>query len=327
MPNSDIPFSANAAMGTDMRDVQQGLHSAGVDIDTAMAGNLEFDPAFFDQSMLSTINWLPHEFFAGPPNDQMQSSRLPSQPNQPFFPDAQLTRTTWQPPVIQAGQGSPSMPENISQTPSGHLSMGTDMSSPNQYTHMVGGTSPHPESVDSAKRSADYYVDGAGARLPKYRRKQAPWSSSTEPTTVTHQLPLGEGEGRYSFPPIQESLVDNISEEVRRFTRGIDSSVFDEIYHQFIMLCRNDNPIFPQFETDNFPSAQDCNQFIAFYFESFQAVYPILHLPTFDPNTCHWLLMLAVIAIGCNVANTGETAQCAAAFHEMIRRALYVEVG
>ncbi|KAJ5832213.1 hypothetical protein N7474_000524 [Penicillium riverlandense] len=327
MPNSDIPFSANAAMGTDMRDVPQGLHSAGVDIDTAMAGNLDFDPAFFEQSMLSTINWLPHEFFAGPPNDQMQSSRLPSQPNQPFFPDAQLARTTWQPPVIQAGQGSPSMPGNISQTPSGHLSMGTDMGSPNQYTHMVGETSPHAESVDSAKRSADYYVDGAGARLPKYRRKQAPWSSSTEPTTVTRQLPLGAGEGRYSFPLIQESPVDNISEEVRRFTRGINSSVYDEIYHQFIMLCRNDNPIFPQFETDNFPSAQHCNQFIAFYFESFQAVYPILHLPTFDPNTCHWLLMLAVVAIGCNVANISETTQCAAAFHEMLRRALYVEVG
>jgi hypothetical protein len=52
----------------------------------------------------------------------------------------------------------------------------------------------------------------------------------------------------------------------------------------------------------------------------------MLHLPTFDPNQCHWLLTLAIVAAGCHCSGIPETDQCTAAFHEMIRRAFLAEV-
>lgn len=319
--------SGTTAMGPDLRNIQPGLANPGDGI--AMAGNLDvsldFNPALFDQSMLSTINWLPHEFFAGPANDQTQSSSLPPPCSQPIFPDAHLARTTWQPPVITTGQISPSIPENVTHAPSNHL-LATDMGSPN-YPRIQSEASPHSASVDSTKRSGDYYVDGSGARLPKYRKKQARWSqTSVEPVDIISQLQRDSSDSRRNFPKIQEIRMENISEEASRFTRPIETSTYDEIYRHFLLLCRNDHPIFEEFESENFPTADECTRFIVVYFDSFQAVYPILHLPTFDPNHCHWLLTLAVVAIGCHASNIPETDQCTAAFHEMIRRALSVEV-
>lgn len=202
-----------------------------------------------------------------------------------------------------------------------------NIESPNQYSHALSETSPHTESVDSAKRSADYYVDGAGSRLPKYRKKHTPWSSSSvEPVDVGRQLLLEDSENRFDFPIISELQTDQTSEDVIRLGQSIKLSTYDEIYRHFISLCRHENPFFEIFQSERFPTAEECSCFIAFFFDSFQAVYPVLHLPTFDPNTCHWLLTMSIVAVGCHAAHMPEMEQCTAALHELIRRGIYVEV-
>lgn len=332
LPNSGmLPVGTTANLVHEMRDVETGMAGSGVDMDIDMTGNPEmalgFDPSIFDPSMLSTINWLPNEFFAGPSSDQSQSSRAPQHFPQGALPDNYAARFTWQPSVINPDNISPSVPENNTHTPSGPLSLGTDMGSPRRYSHVGSESSPHAESVDSAKRSADFYVDGGGARLPRYRKKQTPWStSSTDLPATTGQGFSENNTRRFGFPGVQEVYMENIPEEVLHSIRPLEAATYDELYRNFLLLCRNDNPFFEMFETENFPRPEECARYLACYFDSFQAVYPIFHVSTFDVNQCHWILSLAILAIGCHSSSVHDADQCTAAFHEMLRRAIHVEV-
>jgi len=334
MTTSNVPkmFSVDPTsnFGPNMRNLQPGMTTSGVDIEMDMDGNedmtLDFDPSLFDQSMLSTINWLPNEFFTSDSNEQIQTPGVPSQQPQPVASDSHATRMTWHSPVINSEQASPSMAESISYTPSRHISLGTDMGSPRRYSHVSSEASPHSGSVDSTKQSSDYYVDGGGARLPKYRKKQSPWSTSTVAAVAVSEQSISENTSRrHGFPNTHGINTDNIS-EVARSVPLIETSTHHELYRNFLLLCRTDNPFFEMFESDNFPSAQDCTGYLACYFDSFHDVYPIMHLPTFEPNRCHWLLVLAIVAIGCQTLVTHEAVRYRDAFHEMIRRAIYVEV-
>lgn len=317
------------SMSSELRHTQQSLPGSGVEMDLDMTENpdmtMEFDPSFFDQSMLSTINWLPNELFT--PGDQSQRPGAPSQYCQPPISNSYAARATWGPPGIGTRQLSPSLPGNAPEMPSENMSLGTDLGSHRRHSNVTTSeASGNLNSVDSANLSGQYYVDGNGARLPKYRKKQASWSISSVETPHSRNL-LPEGTPRkLGFPISCETRVEKISEGIARSLSPIDPSLYDKIYREFLLLCRNDNPFFGMFESTHFPTADECNRYIACYFDSFQIVYPMLHLPTFDPNQCHWLLTLAVMATGCHCSDTPETDQCTAAFHEMIRRAFLAEV-
>ncbi|KAJ5456687.1 hypothetical protein N7530_011961 [Penicillium desertorum] len=331
--SSDIPkvfpVGSSNNLDSEMRDIQPGMNTAG-DIEMTMANNpevpLEFDPTLFDQSMLSTINWLPCDLLPGDPNGHAHSAGAASQYNQSLSPNACFSRAAWQPPVINAGQIGSLQPERASQTPSVHVSLRNNMGSPNQYSHGISEPSPHTESVGSSKGSADYYVDGAPSRLPKYGKKHTPWpGESVERVDIGKQLLVEDDEHRFDFPIISELRPDQIPEDITRFTQRIETTTYDEIYRHFVQLCRTETPFFEVFESERFPTADECNQFIILFFDSFQAVYPILHLPKFDPNTSYWLLTLSIVALGCHVSHVPEMEQCTTALHELIRRGIYLE--
>jgi hypothetical protein len=333
-PGAPGEFSVDSSNNSDleMRDPKPAVANPAGGLTIPMTTNpevsLEFDPTFFDQSMLSTINWLPGELLSGASNGQAaHSTSVSSQYHQSPSPGAYFSRPVWQPPAISAGPISPLHPRSISRTPSVHVSQGINVESPNQSAHAGSEPSPHNESVDSAKRSADYYIDGAGSRLPKYKKRLAHWSrSSVEPVDVDRQLFNEDFDRCFNFPSILEIRTDQRSEDAARSVQQIGVSTYDGIYRQFIHLCCNKNPFFEKFASEKFPTVDECNQFIVFFFDSFQPVYPVLHHSTFDPNTCHWLLTLTIIALGCHVSNISDMEQCTVAFHEFIRRGIYVEV-
>ena len=333
MATPDVPkmFSVDptSGLGPARRNLQPDMANSDADVEMNISGNaqmtLEFDPSLFDQSMLSTINWLPNELFASASIGQTQLSGFPSQQPQSAVLDSYPTRMAWHPPVTNTEQVSPSMAENFSHTPSGHISLETDMGSSRRYSNVGSEASPHSESVDSSKRSSDYYVDGGGARLPSYRKKHVPWPNAVEAMALSRQSIAEDNVRHHGFPSTHEISVNNIS-EVAKSVRPIDTNTHQELYRNFLLLCRTENPFFEVFESDYFPTAENCTGYLASYFDSFHDVYPIIHLPTFDLNRCHWLLVLAIMAIGCRTSSIYEADQCRNAFHEMIRRALYVEV-
>ncbi|KAJ6119703.1 hypothetical protein N7523_003983 [Penicillium sp. IBT 18751x] len=330
-PQMQKMFSVDptAGLGPDMRNLPPDMINAEVDIEMNMSGsgeiNLEFDPSLFDQSMLSTINWLPNEFFTNASHESPQLSGFPSQQPQPTFSDSYATRMPWHLPVIKTGQVSPSMAENLPHTPSAHVSLGTDMGSPRRYSHVGSEVSPHSDSMGSARRSSDYYVDGGGARLPRYRKKQASWSASAvDAAGLAGRSATADDTRRHGFPGNHAINLDSVSEAARS-VRPIDTNTHHELYRNFLRLCRTDNPFFEMFESDNFPTAEDCSHYLACFFDLLHDVYPIVHLPTFDPNQRHWLLVLAIVAIGSHTSDIQEKDQCRDAFHEMIRRAIQTE--
>ncbi|KAJ5677993.1 uncharacterized protein N7477_003626 [Penicillium maclennaniae] len=327
MTTSHMPkmFSVDPTpgLGPNMRNLQPDMMGAEVDMEMDMSGsgeiNLEFDPSLFDQSMLSTINWLPNEFFTNASHESPQLSGVP------FAATSTYSFRFMCNPHAMASALSPSMAENLPHTPSERISLGTDMRSPRQYSHVGSEVSPHSESVDSAKRSSDYYVDGGGARLPRYRKKQASWSApAADAAGLAGRSAARDDIRRHEFPGNHAINLDRISEAARS-VRPIDTNTHHELYRNFLRLCRTDNPFFEMFETDNFPTEEECSHYLACYFDVLHDVYPIVHLPTFDPNRCHWLLVLAIVAIGSHTSDTQEKDQCRDAFHEMIRRAIYTE--
>ncbi|OJJ50947.1 hypothetical protein ASPZODRAFT_57307 [Penicilliopsis zonata CBS 506.65] len=334
-------FPLNPSAGIDSQLTEMVAPSMDIDMTNGGADQqqeLGFDQAFFDQTMSSTINWLSTDFFSAetPSNTNEQDiavvSRLPH-PSQPTaFTDSSLVRPIW-PTMITGKNISPSLPENVSQTPSGNMSLGTDTESPGQVSHTMAEGLVHSGGGSrdaSSSRPGDFYVDGTGARLPKYRRKQGSWSrSSGEPLDALSQLQRSDFAPVFSFPPIQDINIDSSSmlsdDTESRFDRKIEFLTYEKIYQHFLQLCRIENSIFQPFESDYFPSAEVLSRFVHVYFDSFQPVYPIFHLPTFNPNRCHWLVTLAVVAIGCHVADIPETEECTMAFHEFLRRAIQME--
>ncbi|KAJ5587354.1 uncharacterized protein N7459_003119 [Penicillium hispanicum] len=307
-------------------DMPQPTGDVEMEMRTSPDTSLEFDSSFFDQSISSTINWLPNAFFTSTPGDQVLSPRVPASSSQHALSENFVAGMTWQPPVTNPGQISLSAPENISHTPSTHMSLGTNMESPRRYSRVGNEASPHSESLDVAKRSTDYYVDASGARLSKSREKHTPWSISRAGVAeTTGKSPNENDTHRFGFPEFHGLHMGNSPDEVAYSIPSIAASTYNKIHGNFLLLCRNENLFFEIFDSDNFPTADDCSRHLAFYFDTFHAIYPILHLPTFNPNRCHWILTLALVAIGCHNSNIRDPDQCTAAFHELIRRALSVE--
>lgn len=325
------PFSVDPATGHghQMRGFQSGVAGSNVDIQMGTAANeqmqMEIDQPFFNQSMISKINWLSTDLFPDTPNGQSLSSGPSPLSNQHTLVDSSLVRTAWLPTAISAEQVSQSFPENTSQLSPGNISQYTDGRS-SGYTHAINERPPHPGSYDETLRSRDYYVDGPDATFRKHGQEQGPLPTSSAEPLDTHSHQKNDVDYLCAFPVIPDIRLSNVFAEEVLFNRQIEASMYEKIHHCFLQLCCMDNFLFPKFESGNFPNAQVLTSFVRFYFASFQPVYPIFHHPTFDPNKCHWLVTLAVSAIGCHFSHVPETAQTRVAFHEFLRRAIYVEV-
>lgn len=324
--NMSIPSARNTVSAIGINDhignSRPVIDDQNNDVDMFVAENRQmqfgFDQPFMDPSMPS-MNWLSNDLFSdisNPPASLGLSSQ--ANLNQVELFNSFFSHTARPPPMINAEHISP----NLSQTPSANTSLGTDVESPSQYSQV---TAEHSYSEShGTTRSGGYCLDGAGTRLPKCRRRQrallrpSPSSTDVRSSRDNSVLPLG-------FPLIKEIGQATVSHE--SFNHQLDALAYDKIHSRFLQLCCTENFIYQKFESENFPTSANLTKFVRSYFHFFQPVYPILHSPTFNPNECHWLVTVAVSAIGCHFADTDEVEQCTFAFHEFLRRAISVEVG
>lgn len=331
-PYGGSPGAGPVTGSTGPDHLQPYIATSNLNLDLASSGvepvteaTLNFGQASFDHAMLSTLNWLPDEFLAVTSNGEPQHG-FQSCWAQSGVSNNHEARMPWGLPSIQNDQATPSISESVSLMSPGHLSLGAGFRSPRQYSHITGETSAQGKQVDPEKRVPDYYVNKDDSHFPDTVRSPVPWSmwrvdaGSGQPADECHAH-------QFAFPNVHMPHIENVPEDVVQSVRLIESPTHNEIYHQFLSLCRKDNPFFSKFESESFPSVDDCNRYLVCYFRSFQAIYPIVHTPSFDPNRCHWILTLAIVAIGCHYSKIRETRQCTAAFHELIRRAIIREVG
>lgn len=322
------PAVASSSLDSGVGVLQPGMCRSTVDVEMNMENDavpLDFDPSLFDQSVISSINWLPAELLPGASLDQTMPSDVSSQYNQVPGPGPYFSRLAWQPPVILSEQSDSLNQETGPRRPLVHIPMG-NMKSPGQYSQGISESSPQTVSTDSAKSSADH-IDRAGNRVPGHSKRYLPWSGSSGKSIVAgRQMLLEEDEHHFEFPDISKSRADHALADVGRLIPSIEPSTYDKIHQQFVSLCRSETPFYKIFETDRFPTADELTWLIASFFNSSQAVFPILHIPTFNPNSCHWLLTTSIAALGCHVAQVAEMEQCTIAFHEFLRRGIHFEV-
>ncbi|PWN21814.1 hypothetical protein BCV69DRAFT_281739 [Microstroma glucosiphilum] len=152
---------------------------------------------------------------------------------------------------------------------------------------------------------------------------------SPQDATTTHQWPNG-----LSVPPTLEltELVAVIlappSKETRALedtfqVRALEAAALDGL----LMLPAKADLQPQQVEATeaslSATSASTMNLFVQLYFEHFDRICPILHRPTFDPNTCNAMLLGAVCAIGATYSRIPNTSDFAGMLMTLVNRAIF----
>lgn len=296
-----------------MSNLNLDMASSGVERDTETA--LDFGHGNLDHTMISTLNWLPDAILTVTSHGEAQHG-FESGWAQSAVSRNHATRMPWQHPSILNDQLSP-----------GYLSLESDLRSARPYSLVSGETSSPGRQVSSEKRPADCSVNQRGTHFSNDLGSQVSWSTP-ETNTGSGQPTDGRYVHHFAFPSLDELQIgESTPDHFVHYIRPIETSTHDQIYRNFLDLCRQDNPFFSKFESENFPSVENCNRYLLCYFRSCQTVYPLIHMPLFNPNRCHWTLTLAILAIGCHYSKTRQADQCTAAFREFIRRAIFCEVG
>ncbi|KAL3464201.1 fungal-specific transcription factor domain-containing protein [Aspergillus heterothallicus] len=286
---------------------------------------LGLSQSLLGQSAVSTINWLSNDLFLESAPEQSLTSGPTAHPFQTGVFDSSLNQTTWLPPVINTEPHASSLSGSLSQTPSGTTSLVGDVESPGRFVRGLRQQSlSHP---GPSKRPTEYNTDEPAERLHKQRRKHSSWSGqTTESLEIFLKFQNSNAKPHFTFPASQdvngEQFANNNNASVNC---NLDPATYDQLYDAFSRLCCQESFLYPKFESDNFPDMQMISGFLQHYFIFYHPLYPMLHGPSFDPNKCHWILILALAAMGSHSAGVCEQNGTVTAFHEFLRRSLLVE--
>lgn len=285
--------------GSEARQTWQSAGSApqpmSVDTNTELSRSSE--PNFWSQNGLSSINWLPDNWI---PDFDFSSGEPP--PQNSYSGPAQTTQDR-----------SMSVP-NGSSTAS-HLNENTP---PFNSDH--GITSPENSEGQGV---GYYYVDGDGARLPRVRKAlhRSPHHSSDPYTPLPGVDGMQYTHATFGFSRSDYGAQDGASIS----SKQIPIEVYSEILHVFSQTCVTSS-YFSPFHTADFPSLESLGLFVRLYIEHFQPILPFIHPATFNLSSSHWLLTLAMAAIGSHYVDVEDVEVLVVAMHEFLRRAINMAV-
>ncbi|KAF2479830.1 hypothetical protein BDY17DRAFT_302753 [Neohortaea acidophila] len=155
-------------------------------------------------------------------------------------------------------------------------------------------------------RSGEYYVDGESARLPRVRRR-VERKASTAPAQPTWA-------GAFTL-----HLPDDIIPTDIAGSYPISDNNYRWILGFYNRLCRLDSPLGVTFADHDLPSKSAFEALAALCCEKFVPHLPFLHSTTISNSDRHYLLDLALAAIGSQY--TGN-ASLSVSMHEFTRRCL-----
>ncbi|KAH8798621.1 hypothetical protein F5884DRAFT_138828 [Xylogone sp. PMI_703] len=189
----------------------------------------------------------------------------------------------------------------------------------NRQVHQPEYTSPHDESSQGANstpsKSSTYYVDGAGARDPRYgklKRRHHVWKNAPSMSLKALIRPNNE---HFSFQAaIERELAHNITPQQR-----LSAPKYAIFCHDFKNLCLDRAQ---SFEEEYFPPAGILDLALHFYCAHFHSTFPLLHMPTLEYETLPLPLLLAMSAIGILYLGTPAGHHCGNALLEFARRSL-----
>ncbi|KAL4878937.1 fungal-specific transcription factor domain-containing protein [Aspergillus karnatakaensis] len=134
-----------------------------------------------------------------------------------------------------------------------------------------------------------------------------------------HYIPSADGiDSLIAFPDMHGVTEEEIDQENLAHVREISAT---ELHNAFQLAeAMQDRPTYPPFLQLRLPPAPILNAWVQLYFEHFHPLFPLLHKPSFNKPGTHWLLILAVSAIGALFSKFPQAHSCARAMDELIRR-------
>lgn len=129
-----------------------------------------------------------------------------------------------------------------------------------------------------------------------------------------------------SFPDTSHVMVEEAIDTMNGSTYAaplLARSTYADMLQGFSKLCIDNSCSFVPYSSARFPDISSLNLCIRLYFDTFDTVMPIFHDQVTQIND-HWMLALAVSAIGCQYAEADEYAQMVEPLHEFLRRAIMV---
>lgn len=282
--------------------------------------DLVLNPSLADPNPGSALNWISTDLLKDTEDALPLDPDLLQQSVQQWWPESFDTSITWLSPM-----------DNLDQLPLFNhfqhnlLDAVPPVESPGRHSSVSQDGSLFSGSNDDSVLSGEYYVNGEGSRCPKYSRKRKErWNIAENIIPLLQNKENSKEESNFSFPAIQYIQTDN-SNLGATMDKQISPAIYENMISSFENICRRESLIFTPFAAGHFPTSELLTYFVRHYLDGFQPVYPIFHVATFDPNETHWILVLAISAIGCNYVNSAEAAQYSQPLHEFVRRAILVE--
>jgi hypothetical protein len=276
-----------------------GAASQPMSVDTNTDLPRTSEPDFWSQNALSSINWLPDN----------------------WIPDFNFN--SGEPPPHNSFSGPPQTSENRSMSVAdiSSAASGFNGNTPT-FNSDQGVTSPE----SAAQGVGYYYVDGDGARLPRVRKTphRSPHQSSDSYTPLPGVDGLQNthatfGFSRSDYGPQDGAPVPSIA------PRQIPIEIYSKILHFFNQTCVT-STYFSPFNSGDFPSLEALDLFVRLYLEHFQPILPFIHPATFNISSQHWLLTLAMAAIGSHYVDIEDVDVLVVVMHEFLRRAINMVV-
>ena len=264
------------------------------------------DTDFWDPNILSTTNWLDaiDTEFSGLPVD-FDFTNTPATAYPPsFHPTSETANASSSrqrnAPVVQASSRDDARsPGGVVSTLSGPSAVSTE-----------SAVEVCAAEEDSPSKTGEYYVDGRAARLPRTKRRKL--SSKQSPATI-------QSSG-LSVLSLRSPL--SVDADLKHRV-GISDEAYEICLRTWQYTCL-DNPFpWPAFERTVFPPKELFEHLLGLYFRYFQKTLPFTHPVSFNSSETHWLLLLAMTALGaCHVE--GNHAQAfAGSLQELLRRCLF----
>jgi hypothetical protein len=110
-----------------------------------------------------------------------------------------------------------------------------------------------------------------------------------------------------------------VSEQYYHVPR-ISESVYNNIYAHFVQQCDVSH-----FQA--FPDGEILDTFLQLYFEFFHQELPLFHLSSFDPSPESWMLVVAIVAVGCNYSMSQYRQEVSETMFLLLHRLVSQKVG
>lgn len=278
---------------------------------------LPFTPELWDQNAVSSINWMP-------------TGLTPNFASSPGFGTDFMNPGTGMITDFQSPMSFPHAGTTLPRPPTTSVAADNHGVSRHWLDTVIGGeaegepATPSSTSQATGSSAGRFYVDGDGARLPKIKPQKRFMSRKS----INYQSPTiipGTDKRRYGFPPLQHP-VDGLGQASFGKPQLLGQDTYVNIYEFFRATCAVPSPFYIAFETANFPPREVLNAFVHLYLDNFQTLLPFLHPPTLDLSRSHWLLALAIAAVGSRFAEIDDAEAVTLSLHEYLRRAIQAVV-